>query len=262
MSRILTISFLGVLSFISDASGQQTPRAPKPAADASTKLFSQELCNVSQLVTELRSAIESIPKKNQFEDDASYQERFRKAFEKQIPKSRLVDVACELAGGPKSHKIEYDANLKAIKLPSGLGLGLNNDVRSNVVQTYTGQNAYGVTRDVKVIERYAVGFHWPGESQVKEYRVNISPEVARSQWDSLRFAVIGDIIEPFIEKSEFKLDANINSPTELRSATDYIVLVPKQLLLFNNSSRQILHLEQIKKCSTGYGKPNFRLGKC
>jgi hypothetical protein len=86
---------------------------------------------------------------------------------------------------------------------------------------------------------------------------------AQQLWGDLRFAVVGDIVSPFVHIVTHTFDPTFSSPTKLDTKRHTLVILPKQMIVFNDKTRAILHSEPTVLCKEeGWGGGEFRIGKC
>jgi hypothetical protein len=147
-----------------------------------------------------------------------------------------------------------------IELPLGLGLGLTTLTNSKVVRTYTAQNAFGATRTVEVRVGERLGIEWPRPG-LSPYRLSMSANAAKSQWEQLRFAVVGNVVYPFVAAGTLKTTPTINAPYEETETYYKLMFMPERLVLFNSMTREIIKSEPVVICER-YGQRELRAGKC
>ncbi len=135
---------------------------------------------------------------------------------------------------------EYFAEAKPIDELSSLVLTNSN----RTLGSRTGQNAFGVKIKYKIVSYTALKLVMPRQ-RVKpwEFRLlipGISPQQARQMMGGLKVALIGSLMQPFVDASSDYDRATLTEPEESHFQNYYLFFDPHALVVFDRRTGKLL----------------------
>lgn len=213
--------------------------------------------------------------KGEFETTAAYQQRMSQAGE--VPVDKLNLASDLLAFEVSPYLIEYNADGSFMRV--AIKSGSSEVVTSQPVRfetlftlplnfskltkdgTYESSNAYGarVTVEKSTLYQHHLALadrKYVGEfvktadkkySDQLEYRLPMSPDVAKDVKFHLKIFAIVQLVKPFTAKDDFHLKPTFRNPTEAFIFKNNLIAAPKGLLFVNSKTGEILRKQIVGK---------------
>ncbi|GBU18811.1 hypothetical protein AwMethylo_30260 [Methylobacterium sp.] len=192
-------------------------------------------CNVKEIIQSISKAVKP---KDQFESTKEFETR-RTA---QIKAAGIAtsDVICE---GTQPHLLSYNTDTKEVRMYI---MGPKMQHETYDMGSYVGSNAYGASTNVK--KQYEERWELKIPYMKSEAYASMSPEKAKNEFQSLRLAVVGDLVEPFSTEDNGTSSPTLTMPYEKSWRTNYLHYIPKLYVLYNADTKQMIWEGKIVAC--------------